>query len=413
MKFPKWVLDEVTPKKEGYLRRTLIRDLEDTGIPGLTLELVDNFSSSEIDNFKKPQELPAALKYASEYLYSPETNLEPPDLDDSLFIYQAPSAYMEMESAGRLIKAQILKGTEPHHLGVVVPNIPRYLPIIEDVGRRFGIRFYLQRGFPLEQSEPVLAILDLLSLFGSNWELKRVIRLLSSPYYNFGLATLPLEGLLNSKIIDDRAGCGFTDILSKDSINSDLQPVLEIVEKLKDKERDLLKTNDWKTFLEIFNETLEEFRWGKEIIASEIPPQTNHLNYTRVNDEYAKKSKHDSLGVEEFWKVFLELKNALIDSINSPKCNLLEFKIWLNKAINQRYVKISDPSSFSSYVQVLHYYNIHGAFFEGLFLLGLNEKVFPKGRGEGNYWPKEFKDGFTKKFVKRPIWTNSTERYFE
>ncbi|MDR2442377.1 MAG: hypothetical protein LBE31_02515, partial [Deltaproteobacteria bacterium] len=197
---PSWLIAEKITRS-SYHRLALIKDLEANAPDRLSITFIEQDDNPNT-------ELPDALRFASDNLLGPPIEGLAPDLSDELTILEAPTLYHEVEEIGRRLKAAIISGISPHRLAVAVPSLGAYLPAIEDVSRRFGLSFDFVKGAPLSEQPPVLAFLDLLSLWGSNWELSRLLKVIESPYFDFKIAKSPRYELLKAGILDDRASGG-------------------------------------------------------------------------------------------------------------------------------------------------------------------------------------------------------------
>jgi hypothetical protein len=413
LNFPNWVFDEMNRPRAGYLRRRTLADLEGDAGDGLTLLFADIATGENEESVLRREDVPPAGRRAAGYLFGPPPDEAAPPLAGALRIIEAPNAYVETENAGRLIKELILKGVAPGRIAVAAPSLSAYLTLWEDVARRFGIPFRRRRGDPLRESPPILALLDLLSLFGSLWERRRVARVLASPYFDFGLSQAPVEELIEAQISDDRAGGGFAHNLGKSELGASesLKEVWAAVRALKSLEEELAAAADWEAFLAILDRALVNFAWGQEKRPESEERAGRPFPKIRAALEAQKGKDRDAVAC--FGKVFGELKDALVASPHAPPATVASLKLWLQKALSGAYAREGSPSVHQDAVYVLNYYELHGNFFEALFLLGLNEGGFPAGKPEGAFWPEAFLKGFLKTKLKRSPWTQSLDRYLE
>ncbi|MDR2460740.1 MAG: PD-(D/E)XK nuclease family protein [Deltaproteobacteria bacterium] len=403
---PGWLTDDVELSRAGSLRIRLIEELEKLKDSQLTLKFSRVESREEENDSFRNSKIPSVLLYASNNLFGPVTKEPPPPMDDSLCVIEATDPYMEVESVLRLLKKEIVEGCLPHRLALVVPNLHQYLPRIEDVARRFGLKFFHRRGIPLEGIGPIVAFLDLLALFGSDYERTRVIRLFSSPYFDFGLTKVPILELLEAGITDDRGQGGFVDNLEKypyEDDSSDVAKLLSAVKRLKEIEESILKAKTWKEFFQVLSGCLKEFSFGPKKLA------VGKENSAEFPAEY---SERETLGYNTLIELFEELQEAFTRIPEAPEVGLDTFRLFLHKAISTDYIQNSIDTNPIGKIRLLNYYELQGAYFDTLFLLGLNHGVFPKGTQEGVFWPKAFVEGFRKLRIKS-LWTNSYERYHE
>jgi ATP-dependent helicase/DNAse subunit B len=332
---------------------------------------------------------------------------DPPDLDGELVILETPTLYHEVEEVGRRLKTLLLQGIAPNRLAVAVPDLESYLPAIEDIARRFGLNFFHRRGVPLRDLPPILALSDLLSLWGSNWEINRILRLLESPYFYFGFAEVPRDELFSCGVSDDRAGGSFEENYNKiqdTTLLKTLEPVKKAIDNLKSAHKTLEETKSWEEFFNCFNNILDKLFW-----AAKENPLLHKKQEGEVFETYLKRLSQDKDSVEKFIEILDNLSEALKTSPDAPPVSLSSFRLWLDRAISQAY--LFSGGSSSGTIRLLSYYDLNGTYFEALFLLGLNEKVFPSAMAEGCWWPESFIESLAKTALGRPLWTGAVERY--
>jgi hypothetical protein len=452
LSFPEWLGDTAERVRAGFLRQRLLLDIESSGLDNLSMEPYADIANLSLDIpglddtlVIRDERIPKALAYASKHLFGPDPkkwrekqkvldpgekyppDLEDPDTADSISrdaitIVEAPNIYMETEAAVRIIKNMIVSGSKPHSLALVVPDLKSFLPQIEDVGRRFGLSFHHRRGTPLEMIGPVKAFFELFYLFGSLFERTRVIRLLLSPYFNFGLRYVPISELISAGLIDDRGDAGFFSerVRNNRNIDDDCWKVFKVVDRLKEIETELMDSPTWKDFFFVLDSCLSEFSWPN--LKNKVPrlPKTwdkevlPEERLIKIHEVLLAVLKRDEAGKAAFLRQYEALKKAFLEDPRAPKSpSLEEFDGWLMDAVSGAYVKTPGADNPMGKVRLLNYYDLHGAFFEGLFLLGLNENSFPKGSAEGAFWPKKFVESFNLTTLKRSLWHNPLERYHE
>jgi hypothetical protein len=455
LSFPEWLGDVNERVRAGFLRQRLLLDVEGSSLDNLSMEPYADVANLSLDipGLKggplvlREERVPKALIYASKHLFGPDPKKwrekqkildpkekYPPDLDDpedpggsdpltrdAITIVEAPNIYMETEAAARIIKKLIVSGAQPHSLGLVVPDLRGFLPQIEDVGRRFGLSFHHRRGVPLEMTGPVKAFYELFYLFGSLFERKRVVRLLLSPYFDFGLDRVPVLELIEAGVIDDRAGSGFdSERVLKDAVDNDLSGVLNLVRRLRAIGDSLEAAPSWEDFFATLDSSLDEFSWPNLKNNAPPPPRGRDARalpeerFLKIQGDLLEVRKRDLAAEAAFRRQYDGLKEAFLENPLAPKePSLGEFDHWLSDAVSGAYVRNPGVDNPMGKVRLLNYYDLHGAFFDALFLLGLNEDAFPKGSSEGAFWPKKFVESFNRTSLKRSLWHNPLERYHE
>ncbi|MDR2350719.1 MAG: PD-(D/E)XK nuclease family protein, partial [Deltaproteobacteria bacterium] len=413
---PNWATNETEMVRSGFLRISLMKDLENSGLDNLTVEYPPDVAKARLGNLILREENPdPALLHASGNLFgpplSPEEVENAPPVGDALTMVEAPNLYMEAEAALRLIKSKVISGDKAQRMALVIPSVQNYLPQVEDVARRFGIRFRHQKGFPLETSGPALAFLDFLSLFGSNYEGSRLARILASPYFDFGLkpGAPILETLRKHGVTDDRAGGGFAENLAK-AADRDAAAILRAGENLVAADRALSEAGDWESFFRVFDDILKKFHWPE---GHDPGPEELTANHPRLRQASSETRVRDVAGSIALSEVYERLKIALLAEKRAPKVSKAEFAYWLEKTVGRTYVRSDADENPAGRVRLLTYRDIHGAYFDTLVMIGLNERVYPKGVVEGSFWPKSFVEGFKKTPLKRSLWNTPVDSYNE
>ncbi|MDR2945575.1 MAG: hypothetical protein LBV79_02355, partial [Candidatus Adiutrix sp.] len=205
---PAWVRDENLSQghASGFDLLRSIRHIEQSEEPGLWLDFAETGEGPA----------PPPLAFAAEALLAPPAyRHDPPEVDGHLRIVRTSSAYTEVEEAARRLKV-LLRNSPAHELALVAPDLDSYGPLIDDVGRRFGLSFHFRRGETLADQGPARAVLELLTLWSSNWERSRLLDFLSKPYFRLtGLSAGALTRLfLEAGVTDNRAGGGFEENLA-------------------------------------------------------------------------------------------------------------------------------------------------------------------------------------------------------
>ncbi|MDR0622384.1 MAG: PD-(D/E)XK nuclease family protein [Deltaproteobacteria bacterium] len=397
MSAPKWLLEEKIPPGTSYHRLRFIRDLETTAGPGLNLIWTDPGDTVQ-------WEIPPALRYASENLFGPPPTEPAPDPTGVLAITAFPTRFYELEDIGRKIKALLIQGVPAHRVTAIVPNVPQWLPGIYDVAMRFGIPIRYPRGSPLSVYPPVTALLDLFSLWGSNWEINRILKILETPYFDFDL-----EGPLRPHIFeigtsDDRASGGFKvnyeKIVDQD-LKEKLKPVYLAITRLKQAEMNLMAAKTWKSFRDRLQSILKGFLWPGPML-----PEPRGRGYEK---DYWLRTTTDPRAVQLMADVLTKLFDALVSSQHSPPVSLDSFKLWLKAAMAGVTLEIHGGHTMG--VKILSYEDLHGAFFDSLFLMGMNDKVFPSAKAESCWWPDDLVESLANSNLGRRLWYSASESY--
>jgi CRISPR/Cas system-associated exonuclease Cas4 (RecB family) len=397
MSAPKWLLEEKIPPGTSYHRLRFIRDLENSASPGLNLiwtDLEDSLNG----------QIPPALKYASENLFGPMPMEEAPDPSGVLSIMAVPTKYHEVEEVGRKLKALLVKGVPSYRVALAVPSVPLWLPTILDVARRFGLPLQFPRGAPLSSFPPVTALLDLIGLWGSNWEVTRILKVLDSPYFDFELEGQLRPYIYEIGLSDDRASGGFKvnyDKIIDQNLKEKLKPAYLAISRLKHAEMNLMAAKTWKSFRDRLQSILKSFSWPGLPLEEPSTKDSDHYLWVRTStDQRAVQFMAESMG---------DLFDALVASQHSPPVSLETFKLWLNTYLT--HLTYETHAGHNMGIKVLNYLDLQGAFFEALFLMGLNDKVFPAARAEPCWWPEGLVEDLAKTTLGRRLWYTASENY--
>ena len=393
LEVPPWVRDEKIGSGAGFDLLRSIRRLEQSAAPGLELEFAESAAGSA----------PPALAYAADVLLSPEAGRlrEPPDPAGQIQIVRTPTAYHEVEEAARRLKKLVHAGLDPEDLALVVPSLTDYGPLVEDLGRRFGLAFHFRRGRPLAELGPARAILNLAEVWGSHWERARVLDLVHSPYFHWTGLDGPVntDGLtLAAGVTDQRAGGGFEGNLAKfirltpdGKRGRAARALLDFVNRLKQAGRDLASAREWPDFFKTFKSLLAELGWPGPAAAD-------------MDLAAAEKAVAKAMGEE-----LIRLESALARP-PAPPVGLDQFRLWLKTILYER--RAPDSRVPDGRIWVLNYYDLHGGLFEEIFFLGLNERVFPQTGPDNMWWPREFVSAAAGlDFLGRSLWSDAADRY--
>ncbi|MDR0356550.1 MAG: PD-(D/E)XK nuclease family protein [Deltaproteobacteria bacterium] len=397
LRAPAWLLKEEIPAGTGYHRLRLMRDMEKCQAKGL------NLTWAEKDDPDLPH-IPEPLRYVSENLFGPKPKGPAPDPTGYISIFSVPYRYHEAEEVCRKIKQLILEGVPSHHIGIGVPSLESYLPALQDVSRRFRLMLRFRQGNPLSSFPAVSALLDLFSLWGSNWELKRLLKVLESPYFNFDLGDTLRPYLNDIGITDNRASGGFKvnfDKITDFDLKEKLRPAYQAVNRLYQAEMTLVSAKTWKSFRDRLQSIVRGLGWPGTLLTEPPAGGYEHAFWAQTQSDYmAIQRMADCLG---------RLFDSLVNSQHAPPISMDSFKLWLGRAMDDS--PIPDPGGPPMGVRVLSYPALHGAIFDALFMMGLNEKVYPSARAEGCWWPEELVQSLAETSLGRRLWSNAAENY--
>ncbi|MDR1295901.1 MAG: PD-(D/E)XK nuclease family protein [Deltaproteobacteria bacterium] len=393
---PAWLLAEEIPPGAGYHRLKLIRELEKSEAPGLNLTWADPGVDSA--------DIPEALRYASENLFGPWPKTPAPDPGGVLTITRTPYRYHEAEEVARRVKALMAAGVPARKIGVAVPSVAGWVPHLRDCFRRFRLTMRYTREVPLSDYPPVAALLDLFVFFGSNWELRRIVKILESPYFSFNVGHLLRPYLADIGITDTRAAGGFKvnfDKISDPALKEKLRPVYKAAALLKDAEMSLVSAKSWKSFRDRLQGIVKDFGWPGTAPA-EPPAQS-------FEHPFFERAAADSVAVERMAECLGRLFDCLVNSHHAPQIGLESFRLWLGRVMGETFMPGLGGAPMG--VHVMNYFDLHGARFEALFLMGLNDKVFPSASAEDCWWPEELVEALAGGALGRRLWSSASDSY--
>jgi hypothetical protein len=163
----------------------------------------------------------------------------------------------------------------------------------------------------------------------------------------------------------------------------------------------LLKASTWEAFEEALFDLSENVNWG-------VRDEDRALY--RKNPSMpglAEGIARDRDAVSRLREVMDSLLAALKGSIDAPKASLGMFRILLEPALSQTLGEERGPQEG---IQLLTFQGLHGAFFDELFLMGLNDRVFPQAKAEASWFPESFIVDLSG-ILKRRLWSSAGEWY--
>ena len=385
LNMPAWVRDK---NLAGAYGRELVAAINAFEAEGENSRL--NLIFNSYPEAAQDQNSSEILALSAEYLLAPEKPELFGEAADHISINSVPSKYHEVEEAARQIKLLLLAGEAPLKLALAVPQLESYRPIIEDVGRRFGLKFHFRRGSPLLAAGPVLALFELLGFFSSVWEMERFINLCHSPYFSIFSPQKARELALKAGVSDDRAGGGFFDNLP---LGPESGQLLQVLDKLKNFQLNLTNQDNWPSFIGALKEILKDLNWPS-------------LNFQPAGDDV--NNSWDKAAALNLEKKLSELEEILQDPL-APPVSLGNFIFWLENILAEVYLNIQAGQPESS-IWAVNYYDLHGAQFNHIFFLGLNERSFPQTGGSSSFWSYDFRESFNA-LSRRKIWNSFQDNY--
>ncbi len=127
----------------------------------------------------------SAVRALGDRVFAQSTAATLPD-DGSLRLIGAPGVRGEVRLIGRRVKELLLQGTPPGRIGVLVRSLDGYEVAIAQVFSEFGIPVEISRGQSLSRCPAVQAVLDALDIVSGDWRRDDVVKLVNSNYVDLG-----------------------------------------------------------------------------------------------------------------------------------------------------------------------------------------------------------------------------------
>lgn len=276
----------------------------------------------------------------------------------------------EIELIAKQIKNLLIdKNVEPHSICVVFNLIPEYSPIVRDVFERIGIPYNLTDRIPLDQSPPVIAIVNFLDIAESDYYYKNIFRAFNSKFFkkfdidtaNLGLIASELKivsGLYNWKnSISNKLGnqYGNEGQISEEKLRRALKDLIKIEEKLKPFSGKLRPKEFFNRLLQLITES----------------------NITTAVLKTAEKNREENIvGLTTLLETIEEILELIdLQHEGNKEFDLTYYLDQIKTACGWARFNVKGRSDYGVLVTSVN--EIRGLRFDYLFIAGLNEGVFP------------------------------------
>lgn len=302
----------------------------------------------------------------------------------------------EIELIAKQIKTMIIdEKVEPNKICVVFNLISDFSPLVRDVFERFGIPFNLTDRTSLDQSPPIISIINLLEIAENDFYYKNIFRAFSGRFLNsLEINTVNLN-LVASKL---KIVSGYQNWLR--TIENEIENHSDEDEKISiDRLRlaiddltrieEILKPFTQKLAPSEFFNTLNKF----------ITKSSLSLAVLEGHPDYREE---DIAALTTFIETIEEILHLIEKQNNQEKKYSLNFYLdQIKTACSWARFNIKGRSDYG--VLVTSVDEIRGLDFDYLFIAGLNDGIFPT-----RYKPEIF---FSGSFVKKEIIHQTEERY--
>jgi ATP-dependent helicase/nuclease subunit B len=306
-----------------------------------------------------------------------------------IFEIAARDREKEVEVIAKEIKRLVIKEkVEPHKISVVFNLIQNYSSLVKDIFVKNGLPFNLTDRTPLDNSNPVTALVNFLEIVENNFYFKNIFRALSSKFIEVpGIDVSNLmrvsselnivagkENWINS-ISDAIKNCNFgrnDDIDSELKLAANKKALKDVMQLIS-----LLKPFEEKIAIKDFIELLKDFIVKSRLASKLIEVETGQEENVRA--------------VTEFFETVSEIFTLLGEENGSEKKYPLNFFMDQIRTASS-WARFNVKEKYNYGVQVTNLEEIRGLNFDYLFISGLIDGDFPT-----RYNPEIFLSGSFKK----------------
>jgi len=302
----------------------------------------------------------------------------------------------EIELIAKKIKTLIINsGVEPHKICVVFNLISDFSPLVRDVFERFGIPYNLTDRTSLDQSPPIISIINLLEIAENDYYYKNIFRALSGRF----LSSLNVDSVnLNLVASKLKIVSGYQNwvrsIENEIKNNSDDDEKIN-EDRLKQALDDLSKIEG---VLKPFKQKLTPSEFYKTLLKF-ITKSNLALSVLEGHPDYREE---DIASLTTFTETIEEIL-LLIEKENDreKKYSLSFYLDQIKTACGWARFNIKGRSDYGVLITSID--EIRGLNFDYLFIAGMNDGIFPT-----RYKPEIF---FSGSFMKKESIHQTEERY--
>ncbi|MEW6507806.1 MAG: PD-(D/E)XK nuclease family protein [Bacteroidota bacterium] len=314
-------------------------------------------------------------KIIRDYLFNSEKNFKMIKNSNQLFLIPAFNREDEVEKISKVIKNLIIsEKVEPHKICVVFNLIQNYSSIVRDIFVKNGLPFNQTDRISLENSSPVIAVINFLEISENDFYYKNIFRALTSGYIDIGEVDFSnlLKVSAQLKIVSGKKN--WISILNESILNIDYNSDLDEDEKFKKllsyksalnaitKLETILKPFESKLTIPDFQKTLFAFISRTNIITKLLTVPVNAEENTRS------------------FATFIDTLNEIFDLLSeehgsNKKFQLHFFMDQIRTACRWARFNVKEKSNYG--VQVTTLEEIRGLKFDYLFIGGLCDGDLP------------------------------------
>ena len=293
------------------------------------------------------------------------------EMAGDMALIAAPGPYRECEEIGRRIRRLLEAGTDPVAVAVVLRDVQRYGPMIEDVCRRFRIPVSYRRGAPLFTSPLVRACLAPFAVVGSRFAREELLGLIKSSYLGSpsGISLDAIEEVLVAAgYIDERVGAVETVVQKR-------------IDWLRNQDRGIAREVAALAALKPLVGELRQFRTRQTLQSFtallERYIERHHIYRKAITAADPLTLKRDASAITLFRQVLHDLEQdmrtlGIADEPMEPG----EFVSLLKQGMESSFL----AGERGAGVAIMNFHDARGLSFDHLFVGGLNEGVCPLSR---------------------------------
>ncbi|HEX4209897.1 MAG TPA: PD-(D/E)XK nuclease family protein, partial [Candidatus Binataceae bacterium] len=332
------------------------------------------------------------LGFALEHLFTGATP-SPPPFDGTIEIVEAPDRLREVEEVARTIRrmfeASSVADTPPpglERIGIVARDLVPYASYLETVFRRYRIPLRLANACILRTTTPARVLLDLLKLTAEGYRRVDLASLCKSPYLQIDAVSGADRLMAEAGYIDHAAG-PLADRFAAVREAALAEAAATTDEAVRDRVIRRAKNFDRvaQSFTRIF--TLLDPLTRPGTLAAHITSLDHLLAELRFNPAYDQTDGYSiAAALRETFDAIASAGKAIAPA---RELSSAEFAALLEDALSARVV---DPDADTAgAVQAMPVLDARGLDFDCVFILGLNDGVFPSYHADDPLIPADLR----------------------
>lgn len=337
------------------------------------------FKDKPYYRYKDSQELAHLEEYFFTFPYRRYT-----EVTKDIEIFTASNIYTEIEQTARNIQSLCRdRGLRYRDIAVVTRNLAEYEKLISAIFPQYGIPFFIDRKKPIDSHPLVTLILSMMDIFIHNWSYEAVFRYLKTGLT--GIAREDIDILENYVLANGIRGSQWTseedwnyrpesgfysgglrerELLIMDRVNQTRRQILEPLMTFRNKTRGRTSVRTMCSALyeflldlgipELMEKRIEELRSG---------------GYLALANEYG-----------QIWNITMEVLDQTVEAMGEESMGVERFRNVLAIGFSEHKIGLIPPSLDQVLVGSVERSRSHEI--KALFILGVNDGVFPAPPGE-------------------------------